>query len=134
MFNTDNILLETAVKQIINRYNIDTEDNIHINNRSVTIDTFNGFNVSRALCSLLSNGAIAIIGVSSRNMLPIIRSHAENIRVPFISINNPAISFDEGGSKFEYYIKPSTARAVVDLVEFYEWDKVYYFYDNGECK
>ncbi|XP_055959046.1 glutamate receptor isoform X1 [Patella vulgata] len=65
-------------------------------------------------------------------MLPIIRSHAENIRVPFISINNPAISFDERDSKFEYYIKPSTARAVVDLVEFYEWDKVYYFYDTGE--
>ncbi|ESP00057.1 hypothetical protein LOTGIDRAFT_213260 [Lottia gigantea] len=81
----------------------------------------------------MSSGCITVIGISSRDMLPIISSHVHNNGIPFISINNPANPFDGADSQYEFYIKPSTSRAVCDMIDYFEWEKIYYFYDNDEA-
>ncbi|XP_076446347.1 glutamate receptor-like [Babylonia areolata] len=123
--------------------------NIRLLTRTLYVDATDSFNVSRALCSLLSTGAIVLLGHAGRPTLDTIRAYSESLEIPFIFFNNPADPRGRGRGLgrqhqqqqqqqqqpggLQYYIEPSISKAIVDVIQTYGWSSLTYIYGTDEA-
>ncbi|KAL8593596.1 hypothetical protein ACOMHN_039523 [Nucella lapillus] len=89
------------------------------------------------MCSLLSTGAIVLLGHAGRPTLDTIRAYSESLEIPFIFFNNPADPRSRGvqGAKegLQYYLKPSITKAIVDVIQTFGWSSLTYIYATDEA-
>ncbi|XP_076467661.1 glutamate receptor-like [Babylonia areolata] len=111
--------------------------NITLEHQTVYVDAADSFNVSRALCSLLSQGAIILMGqTTGRPTLDTIRAYSESQDVPFVFFNNPADPRATGspqGGSLQYFLQPSLSKAMVDVLQTYGWTSMLFIYSSDEA-
>ena len=93
--------------------------------------------VGRAVCSLLSKGAIVLLGHAGRPTLDTIRAYSEreSLEIPFIFLNNPSDPRSRLASRkqsLQYYMQPSMSKAIVDVIQTYRWSTLLYIYSTDE--
>ncbi|XP_067664030.1 glutamate receptor-like isoform X1 [Haliotis asinina] len=125
--------LATIVEKAIQRYNNKSDSRIPLESHTLAVDVKDSFNFTNAVCSLLNGGAVALLGVSSRAVHHTIQDYAANLRAPFIVLNNPADIKSRYHSKYQIYIQPTAMRAMVDVIQTYDWQEVIYIYEADEA-
>lgn len=88
-----------------------------------------------SVCSLLSAGAIVLLGHVGKPTLATIKAYSESLEVPFIFLNNPSHPLEGADSarpSFQFYLQPSISKAIVDIVQWYEWTSLVYIYNTNE--
>jgi len=97
-----------------------------------------------------THGAMALLGNERRNALPLIDAFARTFHVPYVSVTSSppnaaavmatrdaaaasaAGDGDDDDRAFVLYIRPSYRRAMVDIVQAYRWNRIYYIYTEPE--
>ncbi|KAK6173086.1 hypothetical protein SNE40_016613 [Patella caerulea] len=95
-----------------------------------TVDISDSFAVSNAMCDLISQDVIVILGITNVSSLSTIQSYSNTFNVPFISIgstHNYTLS-----SPFQMFMRPAYMGAVFDVIELYQYRKALYVYDTDE--
>ncbi|GFN84373.1 glutamate receptor 1 [Plakobranchus ocellatus] len=86
-----------------------------------------------SVCSLLSAGAITVIGDIRPTALDTVLDYAHDTQIPVILINNPAdpSEVDDTRQSMQVYMEPSLTPTIVEMVNnIYTWERVYYIYDS----
>ncbi|KAI8761788.1 glutamate receptor subunit protein GluR4, partial [Biomphalaria glabrata] len=87
-------------------------------------------------CSMLTEGAVTVIGDIRPAALQTVLDYANETQIPFIFLNNPADpkKLDDARMAPQIYIEPSLTRTIVDIIHnLYGWDRIYYIYDTVDA-
>ena len=85
-----------------------------------------------SVCKHLSNGNFAIFGVSNASSMATIQSYTNTFKVPFVTFSMAQNT--SSNESYQIYMRPIYVHAIVDLIFYYKWTKVYYIYDSDEGK
>ncbi|XP_041357984.1 glutamate receptor-like [Gigantopelta aegis] len=133
IFDRHSVQVRTAYRYEVHRYKraYSHAYRFELNdNWTAVLDVTDSFAVSNALCSQLSQNVIAIFGVSNASSLATIQSYSNTFQVPFITFSMAQNT--SSNSSFQIYMRPLYVNAIIDIIEYYLWAKVYYIYDTDE--
>jgi hypothetical protein len=99
-----------------------------------------------AVCAAMANGVVALFGaINSPSSMRSIESLARTFNMPYITPAGPSSSTPASAipalaknrtalarNAFTLYLRPAYRNALVGLVQYYQWKKVYYIYDTNE--
>ena len=84
-----------------------------------------------SVCSQLDTGVFVLFGGSNSKSYNTIQSYSQVLNVPYViystSRNAPA-----DGYTFDITLSPSYIEAIIDIIKFYSWRKVYYLFDTDD--
>ncbi|NP_001191610.1 glutamate receptor 1 precursor [Aplysia californica] len=132
IFDERSPTLERSVLQHLREHS-DNNNYFTLETQVHRLDTSDSYNVSRALCSLLSGGAVTIIGDIRPQALDTVIDYADDTQIPFIFLNNPADPkrWSDDRRSMQVYMEPSLTKAIVGMVyTWYRWRRFYYIYDQ----
>ena len=102
-----------------------------------------------AVCSTLSLGIFALVGVTQRAASPtaraVIHSFSRTFHMPFITDHAPLHAPPPGGAALRtpkggearalvLYVRPRYEEALLAVVRHYRWTHIYYVYDSLDGK
>ncbi|XP_014850127.1 PREDICTED: glutamate receptor 4 [Poecilia mexicana] len=94
----------------------------HVDN----IETANSFAVTNAFCSQYSRGVFAIFGLYDKRSVHTLTSFCSALHISLITPSFPT----EGESQFALQLRPSIRRALLSLLDHYDWKKFVFLYDT----
>ncbi|KAI8797832.1 glutamate receptor subunit protein GluR2 precursor, partial [Biomphalaria glabrata] len=84
-------------------------------------------------CRRLETGVFLLLGSSSSRSYNIIQSYSHALHVPYV-VYSPTTNHESDGYDYDVTVSPSYVRAVVDVIKFFNWEKVYYVFDSDNGK
>ena len=79
----------------------------------------------------MGKGIFAQFGVMNRSSLDTVDSIARTFHMPYVTPSAPVNStYQQTG--FILYMRPLYDKAMLDVIKFYRWPKIYYIYDTDE--
>lgn len=91
----------------------------------------NAVELDKAVCRLLNNGIQALIATTTPFSYRMLLPYSNDYNLPLVSPAFPEIS-PESVAHFGVSVKPSTTRAVLDLIRYYGWKDIVYLYDSDD--
>ncbi|CAL1544185.1 unnamed protein product [Lymnaea stagnalis] len=132
IFDEQATSLEKAVIHQFRQHN-DANGLFYLEPRVAIIDTSDSYNVSRVLCSMLSDGAVTVLGDIRPPALETVIDYANETQIPFIFLNNPADprKMDDSKKSMQVYMEPSLTRTIVNIIHItHRWERLYFIYDS----
>ncbi|PVD34157.1 hypothetical protein C0Q70_05420 [Pomacea canaliculata] len=115
-----------------NRNRTDTSDNrIVIEEDITTVDMDDSFRLSSTICNQLNKGVFLIMGGSSPKSFNVIQSFSHALHVPYViytSNRNQAAD----GYTYDFSVSPAYIDAIIDIIRFFQWRKIYYLFDSDD--
>ncbi|XP_045206207.2 glutamate receptor-like [Mercenaria mercenaria] len=95
-------------------------------------DLRDSFRLRQTICSLIEKQPIALFGTSRSETFSIIESYSRALRVPFFL---PTLTRETTVGKDNYIISmcPSFIEAVIDLIKYFNWDRIFYLFDTDDA-
>ncbi|XP_076446346.1 glutamate receptor-like [Babylonia areolata] len=132
MFDNHTVQALTAFLNEVQDLNLELSLNhsYTLRNDTSVLDVTDSFAVSNALCKHLSNGNLAIFGVSNASSMATIQSYTNTFQVPFVTFSMAHNT--SSNTSFQVYMRPMHVHALVKLVLSYGWAHMYYIYNSDE--
>ena len=86
------------------------------------------------VCAIMAKGVFALIGFANTSSLPTIQSYANTFHMPFVTpsaLTNHTEIDQHPKRSYILHMRPLYDLAIVDIIRYYKWDKVYYMYDSN---
>ncbi|KAK7495312.1 hypothetical protein BaRGS_00013494 [Batillaria attramentaria] len=134
IFDRNSVQVLTAFRHAVQNFNwAISRTSIYrfkLNNQTSVLDVTDSFAVSNALCEHLARGDLAIFGVSNASSMPTIQSYTNTFKVPFVTFSMAQNT--SSNTSYQIYMRPIYVNALVDLIFYYGWSKLYYIYESDE--
>ncbi|KAH9514033.1 hypothetical protein Btru_032058 [Bulinus truncatus] len=95
-------------------------------------DIDNNCDLIKAICRRLESGVFLLLGSSSSRSYNIIQSYSHALHVPYV-VYSPTTNHEADGYDYDVTVSPSYVRALVDIIRFFNWEKVYYVFDSDNA-
>ncbi|XP_076467660.1 glutamate receptor 2-like [Babylonia areolata] len=112
-----------------NRNNSDSR--IVLDHVSSIIDLHDSYKLSTAMCNQLGKGVFLLLGASAPQSFNVIQSYSQALHVPYVSYTTNRNQRADGYS-YDFSVSPSYIDAVIDIIKFFRWEKVYYLFDSDD--
>ncbi|XP_076446345.1 glutamate receptor 2-like [Babylonia areolata] len=109
----------------------DSDSRIILDDRINTIDIDDSYKLSTTMCRQLAKGVFLVLGASSPRSFNVIQSYSQALHVPYVTFT-PNRNRRADGYDFDFSVSPNYIDAVVDVIKFFDWDKVYYLFDSDD--
>ncbi|XP_064610198.1 glutamate receptor-like isoform X2 [Liolophura sinensis] len=131
IFDRDSVEIHTAFRFKIQDVNINGQLRAKLNFTVALIDVKDSYTLSERMCSLMSHGVFSLFGVTKSGSVNAAQSISQALHMPFIT---PSLARGTADDLYQYEINmyPSYIEAIVDIINYYKWGKVYYVYDSDD--
>ena len=79
------------------------------------------------------NGVFVLFGTHDMDTIKPFRSYTNTFHVPYVTTSMP-VNVTGQNNGYMFYMRPLYAQAIIDIVKYYRWTKVFYLFDSDEGK
>ena len=85
------------------------------------------------VCDLIQQNTIALIGSSKSDTYALMESYSRALKLPFLV---PTMTRESVGPRSHYIVSmcPSFIDAVIDIIQHFQWNKIFYLFDTDDGK
>ena len=83
------------------------------------------------MCNQLRKGVFLLLGSSSPKSFNVIQSYSHALHVPYVTFTSNR-NLGEDGYDFDFSVSPAYIDAIIDIIKFFNWDKIYYLFDSDD--
>ncbi|KAL8603429.1 hypothetical protein ACOMHN_053096 [Nucella lapillus] len=109
----------------------DSDSRIILDHQITAIHIHDSYKLSTTMCKQLSKGVFLMLGASSAQSFNVIQSYSQALHVPYVTYsanrNRRADGYD-----FDFSVSPNYIDAVIDVIKFFDWKKMYYLFDSDD--
>ncbi|XP_046575056.1 glutamate receptor 1-like [Haliotis rubra] len=120
------------IQKAINFNNVNnSRSRIIINASYSIINIRDSYQLSAAICDQLDRGVFILFGASSAASYNTIQSYSQALKIPYF-LFTPTRNEPGDGYAYDISISPSYTSAVIDIIKFYGWSKIYFLFDSDD--
>ncbi|XP_022694359.1 glutamate receptor 1-like [Varroa jacobsoni] len=132
IFTEDMRELESVYEYVIREvHNKAPEGRFRVNTTASTLLTDDPFNLTRELCAQMAKGIMAMMSPTVNQSFETVASISNTFHMPFVTSEFPEVARSRP-ALFGLAVKPSYLRAVMDIINYYQWPYVIYMYNSND--
>lgn len=127
--------IQTAFKYALYLHNNnDSQSRFKVEAQVDVINTADAFKISRIICNQFSRGVFTLIGTANSSSFDTFQSYSNTFQMPYITPSFPEKVQEPSSATINFALgmRPNYVRAVIDIIEFYQWDRIIYLYDSDD--
>lgn len=95
-------------------------------------DMSSNCNLIKVICRCLDAGVFLFLGSSSSRTYNIIQSYSQALHVPYV-LYTQTTNHNRGGHSYDIGLSPNYMTAIIDVIKFFKWRKIYYVFDSDDA-
>ncbi|KAK7495272.1 hypothetical protein BaRGS_00013454, partial [Batillaria attramentaria] len=126
------VAVRDVVQWMVEKNNRNNSDSrIVIDSKLHIVDMDDSFRLSTTMCEQLNKGVFLLLGGSSPKSFNVIQSYTHALHVPYVMYTNNR-NHHHDGYDYDFSVSPAFIDAIIDVVKFFNWEKVYYLFDSDD--